>query len=232
MTESVSQTVPPAANPDRYKTLVLFLTVITTVITTAVAGLQADANIRASTNNRDSQLYAILASGELHRQGIQFTYDMNVFVDTIKNEQEATTLELTALQQQDVGDEQAAADTLERSAVAQARADMARKFSIFFTDPRYAPATEGGMPDTQTYLEDATAAANDLVAQQNDAADQYDLWNRKGDSYTSVLALLAVAFFLFGLAQALSPQLRLLFAVFGLVALAGAGLWVFLLLIG
>jgi hypothetical protein len=232
VTESVSQTVPPAANPDRYKTLVLFLTVITTVITTAVAGLQADANIRASTYNRDSQLYAILASGELHRQGIQFTYDMNVFVDTIKNEQEATTLELTALQQQDVGDEQAAADTLERSAIAQARADAARKFSIFFTDPRYAPATEGGMPDTQTYLEDATAAANDLVAQQNDAADQYDLWNRKGDSCTSVLALLAVAFFLFGLAQALSPQLRLLFTVFGLVALAGAGLWVFLLLIG
>jgi hypothetical protein len=46
-----------------------------------------------------------------------------------------------------------------------------------------------------------------------------------------VLAILAVAFFLFGLAQALSPRLRLLFAIFGLVALAGAGLWMVLILV-
>jgi hypothetical protein len=69
------------------------------------------------------------------------------------------------------------------------------------------------------------------VARQNAAADDYNRWNRKGDAYTSVLAILAVAFFLFGLAQALSPRLRLLLAIFGVAALAGAALWAGIILI-
>ncbi len=83
----------------------------------------------------------------------------------------------------------------------------------------------------QSYLADTYAAANDLVARQNAAADDYNRWNRKGDSYTSVLAILAVAFFLFGLAQALTPRLRLLFAIFGLVVVGAAGFWTVLILL-
>jgi hypothetical protein len=230
VTESTSQPISPSQNADRYKTLVVVLTILTTVVTAIVAGLQADANIRASVSNRDSQVNAILAAGELHRQGLQSAYDMNVLAGYLQDAQEATVLQLTALQQQEDDDAQGAADSQLRAEVAQARADTAMKFSIFFTDPRYAPATEDGMPDMQAYLEDAYVAANDLVAQQNAAADEYDRWNRKSDSYTSVLAVLAVAFFLFGLAQALSPRLRLLFAIFGLVALVAAGLWMLVIL--
>ncbi|MEW6093849.1 MAG: hypothetical protein AB1531_07795 [Chloroflexota bacterium] len=231
MTESTSQPISPSQNADRYKTLVVVLTVLTTVITAIVAGLQADANIRASISNRDSQAYAIQAAGELHRQGLQSAYDMNVLAGYLQDAQEATVLQLTALQQQEDEDAQGAADSRLQAEAAQARADTAIKFSIFFTDPRYAPATEDGMPDMQAYVDDVYLAANDLVAQQNAAADEYDRWNRKSDSYTSVLAILAVAFFLFGLAQALSPRLRLLFAVFGLVALVTAGVWALLILL-
>jgi hypothetical protein len=231
VTESVPGPVSQSPDADRYKVLVVILTVFTTVITAVVAGLQADANIRASTNNRDSQVYAILAAGELHRQGLQAAYDTNVFSGFLKDSQEANVLQLTALQQQQKGDARGGVDSLLRGSVAQARADTARKFSIFYTNPRYAPKTVDGSPDMQAYLDDSYAAANDLVARQNAAADSYDRWNRKGDSYTSVLAILAVAFFLFGLAQALSPRLRLLFAIFGLVALAGAGLWMVLILV-
>jgi hypothetical protein len=230
VTESTPQPVSPSQNLERYKTLVVVLTVLTTVVTAMVAGLQADANIRASVSNRDSQVNAILAAGELHRQGLQSAYDMNVLAGYLQDAQEATVLQLTALQQQEDDDAQGAADSLMQAAAAQARADTAMKFSIFFTDPRYAPATEDGMPDMQAYVDDAYVAANDLVTQQNAAADEYDRWNRKSDSYTSVLAILAVAFFLFGLAQALTPRLRLLFAVFGLVALAAAGLWTLIIL--
>jgi hypothetical protein len=236
MTESIPEPVStpasPVPNADRYKTLVVILTVITTVITAVVASLQADANIRASINNRDSQVDAILAAEELHRVGLQFAYDINIFSSYLKDSQEATVLQMTALEQQQSGGSQAGAASRQRAAVSQARADTARKFSVFFTDSRYAPKTADGMPDAQAYLTDSSAAANDMVARQNVAADNYNLWNHKGDSYTSVLTLLAVAFFLFGLAQALSPRLRLLFAIFGFVAMASAAFWTFVILVG
>jgi hypothetical protein len=210
-------------NSERYKALVVVLTVLTTVVTAIVAGLSADANIRATSYNRDSQVYAILAAGELHHTDLKTAYDTNLFTSSLKDTMEATVLQMTALQQD--GNPKAAADSTLRAAEDQARADEARKFSIFYTDPRYAPTRSGGTPNMQTYIADSYKAANDLVAQQNTASDGYDRWNRKGDSYTSIMAILAVAFFLFGLAQALSPRMRLLFAVFGLVALAVAGLW-------
>jgi len=69
------------------------------------------------------------------------------------------------------------------------------------------------------------------VTSQNTAADAYNRWSGKADSYTSVLTILAVAFFLFGLAQALSLRLRLLFAILGIVAVAAEGTWMLLILI-
>jgi hypothetical protein len=135
------------------------------------------------------------------------------------------------LQQQQSGDLTGSQLSQQRADVAQARADAARLFSIFYTDPRYAPASADGFPNMQAYLTDIYATANDLVAKLNAAVDEYDRWNRKGDSYTSILAVLAVAFFLLGLAQALSPRLRLLFAVFGLVAILSASFWVLLVLV-
>jgi hypothetical protein len=232
VTENLPEAASTPVNADRYKILVVVLTVITTVITAMVSGLQADANIRASTSNNDSQAYAILASGELHRQGLQSAYDTGVFAGYLKDSQESIVLNITALDQLQKSDPQGSHLSRQRAAVAQARADTAKRFSIFFNDPRYAPTTAGGMPNMQTYITDTYAAANDLVAKQNAAADDYNHWNRKGDSYTSVLAVLAVAFFLFGLAQALSPRMRLLFAIFGLVAMAGAGFWTLLILLG
>jgi hypothetical protein len=218
---------PRLADPERYKTLVLLLTVITTVLTTMVAGLSADANIRSSIKNRESQLDAILVAGELHRSGLQTAYDMNVFADTLKYEQEATVILLTAGQQVSG----ATTGLVSRAQVAQAHADTAVKFSIFYTDSRYSPKTDGDLPDIQAYLTDMSAAANNLVVQQNAAADEYDRWNHKGDAYNSAMAILAVAFFLFGLAQALSPRFRLLFAIFGTITLTSAGIWTLIVLL-
>jgi hypothetical protein len=232
VSEQIPGTSENPANPDRYKTLVMVLTILTTVITAIVAGIQADANIRASINNRDSQVEAILVSGELHRQGLQAAYDTDVFSAYLKDSQEATVLQLTALQQEQAGDEQASQATQQRAETAQARADTAQKFSVFFTDPRYAAKSAGEMPDMQAYLADITAPANELLAKQNLAADAYGKWNRKGDAYTSVLAVAAVAFLLFGLAQALSQRLRLLFAIFGSAAVIGAVIWTLIIMVG
>lgn len=234
MTEAVPVPAPEPETPekDRTRILVVVLTVLTTLITTLVAGLQADANSRAAGSNRDSQVLAIQASGELHRLALQSAYDMNVFAAYLKDSQESTVLQLTALQQQQKGQAAAAADSQLQAGVAQARADTAQKFSIFFNDSRYAPTSAGAMPDMSAYVTDSYAAANALVAQQNAASAAYDRWNRKGGAYTSILAILAVTFFLFGLAEALAARLRLLIAAFGLVALAIASLWTLIVLLG
>ena len=217
--------------PERYKTLIVVLTLITTIIASIVAGLQADANIRANTANRDSQYYAILASGELHRSGLQGTYDMNTLAGQSLELQESLVMQITSLELEDEGNKQGVAISDLIALAAQARADKLKTFSIFFTDARYAPTTEDGLPNAENYLVDIQAKANELVEKQNAAADDYHEWNSKSDSYVAVLTVMAVAFFLFGLAQAMTGRMRLTFAVFGAVILLGATAWAALVLV-
>jgi len=201
---------------DKYKTLIVILTVFTTVLAAVLAALQADASIRADIANRDSQYLAIQASGELHRSGLEANYEFTVFGDYLKNLQESTILQLTALEQEQKGDDDAAKASNELAAIAQARADAGIKFSALFTDPRYAPAGDDIMPNAEQFIIDVNADSNEIVAKQNEAADAYQRWNRKADSYVTALTILAVAFFLFGLAQAVkNARMRLAFAVFG-----------------
>jgi hypothetical protein len=223
--------IPAAVEPESYKTLIVVLTMITTIITAIAATLQADANIRANTANRDSQYYAVLASGELHRSGLQSNYDMNTFAGYLHDSQEALVMQMTALETGDANDKIGEAISNQNALGAQARADTRVKFSIFYSDARYAPKTSDGPPDMQAYLNDSNAQANELVQEQNTAADDYHQWSSKGDAYVSVLTVLAVAFFLLGLAQALTGRMRLTFATFGAVVLLGASAWAAVILV-
>lgn len=233
MTDTVVTPMPEKENSDRYKNLVIILTVLTTVLAAVLAALQSDASIRADIANRDSQFYAVQLSGELHRVGLATNYDFNVFGNYLTDLQQATILELTALEQEQAGDVKAAQATRELSAIAQARADLGEKFTVFYTDPRYAPKEDGGMPDTDQYLTDLNDKMNAILAKQNEAADAYGKWNRKADSYVTALTILAVAFFLFGLAQAVkSARMRLTFAGFGFVVILITLLVTFFTLIG
>ncbi len=213
-------TPQPAESNDRYKNIVILLTILTTIFAAALAALQSDAGIRASVANRDSQYYAVLISGELHRSGLEADYQFNVFGDYLKNEQQATVLQLTALQQDEKGDKAAAQATTLLADVAQARADVGKKFSIFYNDPHYAPKTENDLPDVQQYVTDSNQAANELLTKQNQVSDSYHRWDSKSDSYVTALTILAVAFFLFGLAQAVKNlRLRLTFMIIGILVL-------------
>lgn len=216
---------------ERYKTLIVVLTMITTVITAIVATLQADANIRANTANRDSQYYAVLVSGELQRSGLQGNYDLNTFAKVVLERQTSLMMQFTALQSEQDGDKLGTALSNISAMAAQARADKLTSFSIFYTDPRYAPKTTDGLPDTEAYLADSSAKANEIVKKQNAAADDYHAWSSKADSYVGVLTTMAVAFFLFGLAQALTGRMRLVFAIFGTIILLGASAWATLILV-
>lgn len=210
-----------SVNADRYKNAIIILTVFTTVLAAALAALQVDASIREDVANRESQYLAVLATGELHRSGLVSTHEFNIFGDYLVNLQEGTVLELTALEQKQDGDTRGAQSTQQLAAVASARAEVGERFSIFYNDPRYAPETPDELPAAEQYIIDIQQPVNDIVALQNDASDEYRRWNAKADSYVTALTILAVAFFLFGLAQAVKDgRMRLAFMSFGLCVLA------------
>jgi hypothetical protein len=210
---------------DRFRTLVLVLTLINTIFAVTLSVLQVDANIRANNANRDSQYYALLASNELIRLGQQSAYDLKLFANTIKDAQQSTVMELTALELEKNGEKESAARLRSQSEIAQARSEKGVSLSLLYSDPRYAPTEADGIPNLETYLADQSKSPDDLVAKQNAATDAYHKWNGKADSYVAVLTLLAIAFFLLGLAQ-FGPQMRLPFAALAVVIMLIAVLWV------
>ncbi len=228
---AVQQPPQTEEKPDRYKFFIIVLTMFTTIVTATVAGLQADANIRANEANRDSQYYAVLISGELQQRGLQGNYDLNTLAEYLRESQTSLVMQLTALEQRENGNKDAAAFSELTALGAQARADKAHSFSIFFTNPRYAPASADDLPNLDLYLADISQKSNELTGLQNAAVDKYHRWNSKADAYVSILTVLAVAFFLFGLAQALKDRMRMTFTLFGIVTLLAAILWTTLTLI-
>ena len=211
-------------NTDRFRTLVLVLTLLNTIFAASLSGLQVDANIRASNANRDSQYYALQASNELVRLGHQGDYDLKLFADTLKDAQQSTVLELTALELEKNGNKDNAARLRDQSEIFKARSDKGISLSILYSDPRYAPKEADGAPDLAAYMADQSKSPNDLVAKQNAATDAYHQWNSKADAYVAILTVLAIAFFLLGLAQS-SVRMRLFFAMSAVVVMLIAALW-------
>jgi hypothetical protein len=210
--------------PDRLRIIVLVLTLINTIFAAALSGLQVDANIRADRANRDSQYYALLAANELVRVGHQGAYDLELFATTVKDAQQSLVMSLTALELEEAGEAESAAKLTGQSEVAQARSDKGLALSLLYLDPRYAPSEAGGIPDLEAYLADQSKGPNDLVAKQNVATDDFHKWDNKADSYIAVLSILAIAFFLLGLAQS-TGRMRLFFAFSALAIMFIAGAW-------
>jgi hypothetical protein len=217
----MNETTP---TPDRFRTLMLVLTLINTIFAGALSGLQVDANIRANHANRDSQYYALLATNELVRLGQQSAYDLKLFADTVKDAQQSTVMELTALELEKSGDKESAARLRSQSEISKARSEKGILLSRLYSDPRYAPTQKDGVPNLEAYLADQSKSPNDLVAKQNAATSAYHKWNGRADAYVAVLTVLAIAFFLLGLAQS-TARMRLFFAISAVAVMLIAALW-------
>ena len=81
------------------------------------------------------------------------------------------------------------------------------------------------------YLSDLNAPSMALVQKQNDASSAYHRWNNKSDLYVAVLTVLAIAFFLLGVAQMSQPRIRLLFSAFATGVISIGILWALILVI-
>lgn len=214
----------PTPHIDRFRVFILALTLLNTIFAALLSGLQVDANIRADKANRDSQYYALLTASELVRMGHQSAYDLELFATTVKDAQQSLVMALTALELEEAGEDESAAKLVSQSEVAQARSDKGIALSLLYLDPRYAPTEPDGIPDLEAYLADQSRLPNELVTKQNAASDDYHRWDKKADSYIAVLSILAIAFFLLGLAQS-TARMRLFFAMSALAVMLIAGAW-------
>lgn len=211
-------------SPERWKNLALVLTVAAAVLAAVVAGLSADAGIIASEANSESQMYAIQVSGELERVGLANTYEMGTLASYVRDLDEAIKMQALAIDLKSEG-KTAEADLAQLQVeAAMARTQRAKTLSVLFTDPRYANAD--GMPNASQYITDTHSVAQGLLAKQNEAADTFQKWNAKTDSYAAILTMLAVILLIFGLGQAVSPGLRLPFILFGSLGMAAVVVWV------
>lgn len=217
-------------NIDRFRVFLLVLTLVNTIFAASLSGLQVDASIRADKANRDSQYYALLASNEVIRFGHQSGYDLKLLAATIKDAQQSLVMGLTALELEEAGETESAARLQSQSEIAQARYEKGISLSVLYSDPRYAPSEPDGFPDADAYITDQSQAANDLVVKQNAASDDYHQWDNKADSYIAVLSILAIAFFLLGVAQS-TARMRIFFAVSALAVMLIAAAWTGFILI-
>jgi hypothetical protein len=217
----MNETTP---NTDRLRTLLLVLTLVNMIFAAVLYALHVDANIRANNASRDSQYYALQASNELVRVGQQSAYEFELSANTAKDAQQATVMELTALELEKNGDKDSAARLRSQSEVAQARSEKGVSLSLLYSDPRYAPTEPDGVPDLQAYLADQSKSPEDLIVKRDSASDTYHKWEVKADAYVAVLTVLVLAFFLLGIAQS-SARMRLFFAGSAMALMLVAALW-------
>jgi hypothetical protein len=219
------------SNPERGKTLVLVLTLINVVLVAAVSALQVDATIRANQANRDSQYYAIQVTGSISYSGARSDYDMNTYAVSITDTMEALVAGYTASLRQEANDQHGFEALTLESQYYQAQADRATSLSVLQTDPAYGHGVDQAATNFTAYMDDLTAYGTEMLQKQNVASDAYHRWSNKSDSYVAILTVLAIAFFLLGVAQMTRPGLRLLFSLFAIGVIGIGSLWTLIVLI-
>ncbi len=219
------------SNPEHGKTLVLVLTLINVVLVAAVSALQVDATIRANQANRDSQYYAIQVTGSISYSGARSDYDVNTYAVSITNTLEALVAGYTASLRQNANDQQGFEALTLESQYYQAQADRATSLSVLQTDPAYGHGVDQAAANFTAYMDDLTSYGTEMLQKQNVASDAYHHWSNKSDSYVAVLTVLAIAFFLLGVAQMTRPGLRLLFSLFAIGVIGIGSLWTLIVLI-
>jgi hypothetical protein len=222
---------PDISNPERGKTLVMILILLNTVLVAAISALQVDATIRANQANRDSQYYAAQVDGGIIQTGHQADYEMNTYSIFLNTTQEAQVAGQNALLREAAGNQQGFDILTLESRIYQAQAEQAKTLSVLMTDPAYAPASDQELPDISAFSSDLNSSSLDLAQKQNDANNAYHRWNNKSDSYVAVLTVLAIAFFLLGVAQIAQPGMRSLFSSFAIGVISIGILWALTLVI-
>lgn len=210
---------------DRLRFLVTVLILSVTILAAVAALLQTHASTRESQASRDCVAKAIQLMGELQRSGQRSAYEVALATDFTVHMMDSIAMQGTALELEMNENSEEAAAYWERAEVLDAQAQALRALSTLFSDPRYAPQGDSLTPNVEAYLADWQAPIQDLLAQQQQAADLANQWGDKADAYASIITTLALALFLYGLSLVIHGRTRYLFVVTGTSVTALATLW-------
>lgn len=210
---------------DRFQYIVIVLILLVTILGAVVALLQTHASARESRASRESLATAVQMMGELQRSSQRSAFDLGIVADFIAHSMDGIALQATALELEGTGRSEEAAAYWEQAETLEAETQALRSLAVLFTDPRYAPQGGDTMPDVEAYVADQLAPIQELLTQQNAAADAANRWGSKANAYTSIITILAASLFLYGLSLIIQGRLRYIFALVGTAVAGMALLW-------
>jgi hypothetical protein len=211
-------------NPGISRKITLLLSLLVTLFTGIVGALGADAGIRASNANRESQILATEITQELQRSGLQSNYELETLALYARYASEQLALQMAALELVQGGRLEEAEGMVDRAQVLEVQAARLKGLSGIFNNPRYMPANSE-FPDLERYLSDISEGLNERVKVQNAASDRYNRYDIKSTNYLSIITLLSIDLFLLGLAQTVAPRIRIGLVGFSFLLFAAAFIW-------
>ncbi len=197
----------------RFNAVVVTLISIVTVVSAVTAFLQNDASARSNTAIRDGQKFAVLQMEAALQVQQQQNYDAFVYQQWAGLSWERSLMLAK-------GDEAAATQDADRLTALMKRT---AGFSPL-TSPPYLTDPIEGTPDAAKYYAEQEYNAT-LYREQRDALTTAgNAWSDRAAAYVTILTLLAVSLFLFGLATTIATSMRRAFVALGsVIALAAMG---------
>jgi len=218
---------------NRFQFAVSVLLMLATVLSAMVGYLENSASLQEDQFARTQQALAVQIMGNILQSGQAAQYETRLLSEYIEREQHALALQGAALQMTQDGLLDAAQRTVTGAEELQAEAETIKQQSLLLTDPRYAPADGQSFPDLQQFATDSQKTSLELLKKQNVAADAAQYWGNKGDAYVTLLTLLAITLFLYGLSLIMETRLlRYLFSGIGLIVFIVSLLGTFIVFAG
>jgi hypothetical protein len=211
---------------DRFQYVVIVLILLVTILGAVVALLQTHASVREDQASRESVALAVQLVGKLQRSSQRSAYELGLVADFTAYSMDALAVQATALELEMNDQSEEAAIYWERAETLMAQAEALRTLSTLFNDPRYAPQGDDFIPDAEAYAKDEMAPIQELLTEQNAAAGAANRWGNKADTYTSIITVLAVSLFLYGLSLIIRGRLRYIFTLVGTLVAGASLLWV------
>ncbi len=182
----------------QFNNIIVVILASVTVLASLVAFLQSWADTHYAANIRRVQTLATEALGYDMRSRQQEGYDFSLY----------TTWNEWDWRQTRAADEAAARRAEQITALIQ-------PLTSLLDPPYFDPET--ATSDLYAYHADINVVTTTLLMEERAfAIDLANAWNARSDGYITVLTLLAVALFLFGLSTTVKTRLRYLFALVGL----------------
>lgn len=209
---------------DFFQDVVAVLIMLTTMFGGLVAYLETDASTRADRADRRSQVYAIQAMGERLRATQGNNYDVQVYAIANGLDQRAVeAMGRAGAMGRVPGMSASVAEHQDVAARWEAARDRIRSLSPLLADMRYQPSEDVIRFDQ--YFEESLVKARSKAEWQRAMTQQAEAWETKARGYLSIITILAVALFLFGLSLTIPGVVRYILVGAGVLIVAVSGVW-------